>query len=81
MLPEDKRIHTKQDLNEWLQYERGKYGEDNLKGKIREFFPISERDILKNSILEKCGIPLLRIRTDESGVGARITSELRRVIG
>ena len=43
--------------------------------------PQEERDILKNSILEKCGIPLLRIRTDESGVGARITSELRRVIG
>lgn len=51
MLPEDKRIHTKQDLNEWLQYERGKYGEDNLKGKIREFFPISERDILKKHLV------------------------------
>lgn len=41
----------------------------------------SERDSLKNSVLEKCGIPLLRIRTDESGEAARITATLRKAIG
>lgn len=51
MLPKDKRIHTKQDLNEWLQYELGNYGGNNLKGKIRAFFPISERDILKKHLV------------------------------
>lgn len=51
MLPSDKRINTKQELKEWLKYERGNYGGNNLKGRIREIFPISERDILKKHLV------------------------------
>lgn len=40
----------------------------------------SERDALKNSILKKCGIPLLRIRTNESGEAERITGMLQNII-
>lgn len=40
----------------------------------------AERDALKNSILAKCGVPLLRIRTDESGEKGRIESMLRQSI-
>lgn len=36
----------------------------------------SERDVMKNSIFEKCGIPLLRIRTDESNERTRIEEKL-----
>lgn len=39
------------------------------------------RDLVKNSVLEKCGIPLLRIRTDESNVGARICTALHQAVG
>jgi hypothetical protein len=31
---------------------------------------------MKNSIFEKCGIPLLRIRTDESNERTRIEEKL-----
>jgi hypothetical protein len=37
----------------------------------------AERDAIKNSVLRKCGIPILRIRTNESGEGARILSSLK----
>ena len=40
----------------------------------------AERDAIKNSVLQKCGIPILRIRTNESGEEARIISELRVII-
>lgn len=39
-----------------------------------------ERDTVKDSILNKCGIPLLRIRTNESGEENRITVALRKSI-
>ena len=32
----------------------------------------AERDAMKNSVFTKCGIPYLRIRTDESGEKERI---------
>ena len=38
------------------------------------------RDEKKNRIFEKCGIPLLRLRTDGSGEKARIAQELRAAI-
>ena len=37
----------------------------------------AERDTIKNSVLRKCGIPILRIRTNESGEDARILSSLK----
>ena len=37
----------------------------------------AERDRMKNSILQKCGLPLLRIRTDESNEEQRIIEALR----
>ena len=37
----------------------------------------AERDALKNRVLEKCGIPLLRLRTNESAEEARILAALR----
>lgn len=37
----------------------------------------AERDAMKNSILDKCGIPILRIRTNESGERERIIAILR----
>ena len=37
----------------------------------------AERDALKNSVLQKCGIPVLRIRTNESGEEMRIVTKLR----
>lgn len=40
----------------------------------------AERDKMKNSVLGKCGIPILRIRTNESGEEARIISVLRDVV-
>lgn len=39
-----------------------------------------ERDKIKDSVLKKCGIPLVRIRTNESGEESRITAALRRAI-
>lgn len=39
----------------------------------------AERDLLKNSVMEKYGIPLLRIRTDESNIENRIINKLREV--
>lgn len=38
------------------------------------------RDAKKDSIFRKCGIPLLRLRTDESGEEARIESMLRAAL-
>ena len=40
----------------------------------------AERDAMKNSVLDKCGIPILRIRTNESGEETRIISVLRDVV-
>ena len=40
----------------------------------------AQRDIMKNRIFEKCGIPLVRIRTDESEEGNRIEKKLRECI-
>jgi hypothetical protein len=40
----------------------------------------AERDAKKNSIFEKCGIPLLRIRTDGSDERTRIEEKLRSSI-
>lgn len=40
----------------------------------------AERDTMKNSILTKCGIPILRIRTNESGEQKRIIAMLRERI-
>ena len=40
----------------------------------------AERDLLKNSVMEKYGLPLLRIRTNESGVEDRIRTKLREVL-
>lgn len=37
----------------------------------------AERDALKNSVLEKCDIPLLRLRTNESCEESRIIEKLR----
>ena len=37
----------------------------------------AERDAMKNSVLSKCGIPILRIRTNESGEQERIIAMLR----
>ena len=38
----------------------------------------AERDRKKNSILEKCGVPLLRLRTDGSGEREKIRDALKR---
>lgn len=37
----------------------------------------AERDAMKNSVLKKCGIPILRIRTNESGESFRIIALLK----
>ena len=37
----------------------------------------AERDAMKNSVLQKCGIPILRIRTNESGESSRIIALLK----
>ena len=39
-----------------------------------------ERDLMKNSILEKYALPLLRIRTNESDIENRITASLREAL-
>ena len=38
----------------------------------------AERDEKKNSILEKCGLPLLRLRTDGSGEKEKIETVLKK---
>mgnify|MGYP002753340784 FL=1 len=38
----------------------------------------AERDAKKNSILDKCAIPLLRLRTDGSGEKEKIKNALKR---
>lgn len=38
----------------------------------------AERDMKKNSILEKCTVPLLRLRTDGSGEKEKIRKALKR---
>lgn len=40
----------------------------------------AERDEMKNSVLEKCGIPILRIRTNESGEEQRVIAALREAL-
>lgn len=40
----------------------------------------AERDMMKNTILEKYGLPLLRIRTNESNIENRITARLRTAL-
>lgn len=37
----------------------------------------AERDMKKNSILEKCAVPLLRLRTDGSGEKEKIRTALK----
>lgn len=37
----------------------------------------AERDLIKNSVMKKYGLPILRIRTDESDVECRIIAKLR----
>ena len=37
----------------------------------------AERDVKKNSILEKCAVPLLRLRTDGSGEKGKIQTALK----
>ena len=39
-----------------------------------------ERDIKKNTIMKKCGIPLLRLRTDGSNEKNKIISELQKAL-
>lgn len=39
-----------------------------------------ERDAVKDSVLRKCGIPILRLRTNESGEKERITAMLREAL-
>ena len=38
----------------------------------------AERDMKKNSILETCAVPLLRLRTDGSGEKEKIKNALKR---
>ena len=40
----------------------------------------AERDVMKNSVLSKCGIPVLRIRTNESDEQERIIAMLREKV-
>lgn len=40
----------------------------------------AERDDMKNCIFKKCGLPLLRIRTDESGEREKIHEMLRKAL-
>lgn len=40
----------------------------------------AERDETKNSVLKKCGIPILRIQTNESGEEERIIAALRKAL-
>lgn len=40
----------------------------------------AERDVRKDSIFQKCRIPLLRIRTDESGEERQIESAIKASI-
>lgn len=47
MLLKEKRINSKKDLQEWLTYERNKYGKTGISAVVREIFPITERDILR----------------------------------
>lgn len=37
----------------------------------------AERDVKKNSVLKKCGVPLLRLRTDGSGEREKIETALQ----
>ena len=37
----------------------------------------AERDLMKNSVMEKYGLPLLRIKTIESDIENRIITKLR----
>ena len=40
----------------------------------------AERDAKKNSILEKCAVPLLRLRTDGSGEERKIVEKLHELL-
>ncbi len=46
MLSYENRINTKNDLKNWVEYEREKYG-GGIASVIREVFPISESDVLR----------------------------------
>lgn len=46
MLSYENRINTKNDLKNWIEYEREKYGGD-IASVIRMVFPISESDVLR----------------------------------
>ena len=47
MLSYENRINTKSELKDWIVYERNKYGQGGVISALREFFPISENDILR----------------------------------
>ena len=40
----------------------------------------AERDARKDSILEKCGVPILRLRTDGSGEERKIVEKLHELL-
>lgn len=46
MLSYENRISTKNDLKNWIKYEREKYGGGTV-GILREVFPITESDVLR----------------------------------
>lgn len=39
------------------------------------------RDKMKDGILKKCGIPILRVKTNESGEEGRLRQKLKEVMG
>lgn len=47
MLAEDKRINTKKELYDWINYESKQYGCDGPFQALRNAFPITESDILR----------------------------------
>lgn len=52
MLPKEKCIHSKEQLNDWLSYELEKYPAMHRGGGIiRKLYPISENDVLKKHIV------------------------------
>lgn len=71
MLPEEKRLATKEQLNEWLAYELPKY---QAEGRFfRQLFPVAERDILKKHLV------LLRKAEYHTNTNHRIRSLFYRV--
>ena len=44
MLPKEKTIQTREQLNEWIKYEKNQYGNRSF---LHMVFPVSERDVLQ----------------------------------